>query len=67
MIHGVHFTPSVGGLLLLLSQSFFAQIYGEAKNSRASPGHLAIAQLHELHKLQRHYTLNIDGLAEVRL
>ncbi|WIA33871.1 hypothetical protein OEZ86_006973 [Tetradesmus obliquus] len=46
-------------------QQFFAQIYGEAKNSKASPGHVAIAQLHELGKLQRHYTLNIDGLAEV--
>eukprot|EP00882_Tetradesmus_deserticola_P012542 GHRQ01013295.1.p1 GENE.GHRQ01013295.1~~GHRQ01013295.1.p1 ORF type:complete len:274 (+),score=102.11 GHRQ01013295.1:252-1073(+) len=46
-------------------QQFFAQIYGEAKSSKASPGHVAIAQLHELGKLQRHYTLNIDGLAEV--
>jgi hypothetical protein len=51
--------------LLFLLQQFFAQIYGEAKNSKASPGHVAIAQLHELGKLQRHYTLNIDGLAEV--
>jgi NAD-dependent SIR2 family protein deacetylase len=50
---------------LFLLQQFFAQIYGEAKNSKASPGHVAIAQLHELGKLQRHYTLNIDGLAEV--
>eukprot|EP00879_Flechtneria_rotunda_P027819 GHRR01029823.1.p1 GENE.GHRR01029823.1~~GHRR01029823.1.p1 ORF type:complete len:225 (+),score=50.42 GHRR01029823.1:165-839(+) len=46
-------------------QAFFAQIYGEAKNSKASPGHLAIAQLNQMGKLQRHYTLNIDGLAEV--
>lgn len=51
----------------VLLQQFFAQIYGEAKNSKAAPGHVAIAQLNELGKLQRHYTLNIDGLAEVWL
>eukprot|EP00775_Hariotina_reticulata_P003077 gene3077-3356_t len=46
-------------------QQFFAQIYGEAQTSRAAPGHVAIAQLSELGKLQRHYTLNIDGLSQV--
>jgi len=47
------------------AQQFFAQIYGEAQTSRAAPGHVAIAQLSELGKLQRHYTLNIDGLSQV--
>lgn len=51
--------------LAALLQQFFAQIYGEAQTSRAAPGHVAIAQLSELGKLQRHYTLNIDGLSQV--
>jgi len=51
---------------LLHSQAFFAQIYSEAQSSRAAPGHVAIAELHKLGRLQRHYTLNIDGLAGVR-
>jgi NAD-dependent SIR2 family protein deacetylase len=46
-------------------QAFFAQIYSEAQSSRAAPGHVALAQLHALGRLQRHYTLNIDGLARV--
>lgn len=33
--------------------------------SQAARGHHALAQLHQLGRLQRHYTLNIDGLAEV--
>lgn len=48
-------------------QAFFAQIYSEAQSSRAAPGHVAIAELHQLGRLQRHYTLNIDGLAAVRV
>jgi NAD-dependent SIR2 family protein deacetylase len=51
---------------VLLSQAFFAQIYSEAQSSRAAPGHVAIAELHRMGRLQRHYTLNIDGLAAVR-
>lgn len=47
-------------------QAFFAQIYSEAQSSRAAPGHVAIAELHKMGRLQRHYTLNIDGLAAVR-
>lgn len=49
------------------AQAFFAQIYSEAQSSRAAPGHVAIAELHNMGRLQRHYTLNIDGLAAVRL
>jgi hypothetical protein len=46
-------------------QAFFAQIYSEAQSSKAAPGHVAIAELHRMGRLQRHYTLNIDGLAAV--
>ncbi|GLI64199.1 hypothetical protein VaNZ11_007381 [Volvox africanus] len=46
-------------------QDFFAQIYSEAQASRAATGHHAMAQLLQLGALQRHYTLNIDGLSEV--
>jgi hypothetical protein len=46
-------------------QAFFAQIYSEAQSSRAAPGHHALARLWRLGLLGRHYTLNIDGLAEV--
>lgn len=46
-------------------QAFFAQIYSEAQASRAAPGHYALAEIHELGRMRRHYTLNIDGLAEV--
>lgn len=46
-------------------QAFFAQIYSEAQASQAAAGHYAIAQLHAAGLLQRHYTLNIDGLSEV--
>jgi NAD-dependent SIR2 family protein deacetylase len=41
------------------------QIYSEAQASKAAQGHYAVAQLQELGLLQRHYTMNIDGLAEV--
>jgi NAD-dependent SIR2 family protein deacetylase len=47
-------------------QAFFAQIYSEAQASRAATGHHAMAQLQQLGALQRHYTLNIDGLSEAR-
>ncbi len=46
-------------------QAFFAQIYSEAQASRAAPGHHALASAAELGRVRRHYTLNIDGLAEV--
>lgn len=52
-------------LYVCWSQAFFAQIYSEAQSSRAAPGHVAIAELHRMGRLQRHYTLNIDGLAAV--
>ncbi len=50
--------------LLNHAQAFFAQIYSEAQDSKPAEGHKALGQLHELKKLQRHYTMNIDGLAE---
>lgn len=33
--------------------------------SSAAPGHHALASIAELQRVKRHYTLNIDGLAEV--
>ena len=45
-------------------QAFFADIYAEAKRAKPSPGHKALAGLAAQGKLQRHYTLNIDGLAQ---
>ncbi len=44
-------------------QAFFADIYVEAKRAKPGTGHQAIAALAAAGKLQRHYTLNIDGLA----
>ncbi|GFH11773.1 deacetylase sirtuin-type domain-containing protein, partial [Haematococcus lacustris] len=46
-------------------QAFFAQIYSEAQSSQAAPGHHALARMLEMGRLQRQYTLNIDGLSEV--
>ncbi|KAJ9505491.1 hypothetical protein QJQ45_024632 [Haematococcus lacustris] len=46
-------------------QAFFAQIYSEAQASQAAPGHHALARISEMGRLQRQYTLNIDGLSEV--
>ena len=47
-------------------QAFFAQIYSEAQASQAAAGHDALAEMHTMRRIKRHYTLNIDGLAEVR-
>lgn len=44
--------------------AFFADIYLEATRASVAPGHHALAELHRAGRLQRHYTLNIDGLAE---
>ena len=46
------------------AQAFFADIYAEAKRAKPSPGHKALAEIAAQGKLQRHYTLNIDGLAQ---
>ena len=46
------------------AQAFFADIYAEAKRAKPSPGHKALAGIAAQGKLQRHYTLNIDGLAQ---
>ena len=45
-------------------QAFFADIYAEARKARPGLGHRALAQVAGAHKLLRHYTMNIDGLAE---
>lgn len=45
--------------------SFLADVHAEAVGARASPGHYALALLSSLGCLQRHYTLNIDGLSQV--
>ena len=45
-------------------QVFFADIYAEARKAKPGLGHRALAQVAEGHKLLRHYTMNIDGLAE---
>lgn len=46
-------------------QAFFAQIYSEAQSSQAAEGHHALAAINHMQRMQRHYTMNIDGLAEV--
>jgi len=44
--------------------AFLAEIYHEALHAQPSKGHKALAGLWGLGRLQRHYTLNIDGLCE---
>ena len=44
-------------------QAFFAEIYREAKRATPGEGHRALAAIERSGKLQRHYTLNVDGLA----
>ncbi len=44
-------------------QAFFADIYAEATHAQPAPGHYALSALLEAGRLQRHYTMNIDGLA----
>lgn len=46
------------------AQAFFADIYSEAVAAEPAVGHHALRQLHDAGRLLRHYTLNIDGLAE---
>ena len=46
------------------AQAFFADIYVEAQRATPAPGHRALSALAGAGRLQRHYTLNIDGLAE---
>ncbi len=45
-------------------QAFFADIYAEAQKAAPGRGHEALAAVAALGRLRRHYTLNIDGLAE---
>ena len=45
------------------TQAFFAEIHMEAKKAKPGPGHHALAALAQSGKLQRQYTLNIDGLS----
>lgn len=46
------------------AQAFFADIYSEALAAAPAAGHHALAALAAAGRLRRHYTLNIDGLAE---
>ncbi|KAL4448891.1 hypothetical protein ABPG77_007608 [Micractinium sp. CCAP 211/92] len=46
------------------AQAFFADIYSEAVNAEPAVGHHALRQLYDAGRLHRHYTLNIDGLAQ---
>ena len=46
-------------------QAFYAEIYQEAEKAIPGKGHKAIAALEKTGKLQRHYTLNVDGLADM--
>lgn len=61
--HQVH-RPLDESFFLGLMQAFFADIYAEAKRAKPSAGHRALAAIAAMGKLQRHYTMNIDGLAE---
>lgn len=44
--------------------AFLAEVFLEACQAQPAPGHHALASLASAGRLQRHYTLNIDGLAE---
>lgn len=46
-------------------QAFFAEIYEETSTANPGKGHKALAAIERSGKLQRHYTLNVDGLANV--
>lgn len=46
------------------AQAFFADIYSEAVSAEPAAGHHALRQLYDAGRLHRHYTLNIDGLAQ---
>lgn len=46
------------------AQAFLAEIHDEAVLATPAPGHYALALLSSLGSLSRHYTLNIDGLAQ---
>ncbi|CAF9926479.1 MAG: hypothetical protein HETSPECPRED_006344 [Heterodermia speciosa] len=50
----------------LFTYSFYEKRKLETLARRARPGagHQALAQIAKAHKLLRHYTMNIDGLAE---
>lgn len=45
-------------------KAFFAEIYEEATAAKPGEGHIALAVMEQSGRLQRHYTLNVDGLAE---
>ncbi len=51
-------------VFVYLLQAFYADIYAEAKRAKPSAGHRALAAIAAMGKMQRHYTMNIDGLAE---
>lgn len=44
-------------------QAFFVDIFTEVLGAHPGPSHVSLASLHDCGALQRHYTMNIDGLA----
>ena len=46
------------------AQAFFAEIYEESMRAKPGKGHHALAAIEQSGKLLRHYTLNVDGLAD---
>ena len=63
---GQKITPAAHLIIpsIIALQAFFADIYAEARKAKPGLGHRALAQVAGAHKLLRHYTMNIDGLAE---
>lgn len=55
----------VGALLngACVLQAFFVDIFTEVLGAHPGPSHASLASLHASGALQRHYTMNIDGLA----
>lgn len=51
--------------VLLCLQAFFTDIFNEVLGVQPGPSHMSLAALHQCGVLQRHYTMNIDGLASV--
>eukprot|EP00803_Ostreobium_quekettii_P008684 evm.model.scf_2800.2 EVM.evm.TU.scf_2800.2 scf_2800:12862-16964(-) len=47
------------------AQAFFADIFKEVIRAEPGPSHQSLAAIHACGCLRRHYTLNIDGLAEL--
>ena len=64
LLDQAHAPIAVGsGVLRRAMQAFFAEIHMEASRAVPGPGHVALAALAKAGKLQRQFTLNIDGLS----